>query len=326
MRKLLPRLARIGCVLVPVVFVLGLLGSHWWLFDLFAHFRVQYGYALLACALLLTLFRDFRWSIPAWIAAAWISWPQALSLLQADAAASMTAQAQPTFKVLTLNAWYRNYDTAQVARYLGSSNADVILVQEFDGKRMRELVAALPSYPHAALAASEDRRGAAILSRWPIESSQPLQLANTRRHAQWALVRWHSMPVQVVAVHLPWPLGPRVSQRRNQELHALSQWMRRAEGPVVVGGDFNLSPWSPHFHAALELANARDAIASRPGMSTWPTQFPPLGIQIDHCLISREWQVMRIGRGPRVGSDHYPVLVELRLDAQNATPRGPHAG
>lgn len=326
MRVQLPRFARIGCVLVSVAFVFGLLGAHWWLFDLCAHFRVQYGYALLVCAVLLTLFRDFRWAIPAWIAAVWISWPHALSLPHVDAAASVAAEDQPTFKVLTLNAWYRNHDTAQVARYLATSDADVILVQEFDGKRMRELVAALPSYPHAALAAAADRRGAAILSRWPIESSQPLPLATARRHAQWALVRWHSMPVQVVAVHLPWPLGPRVSRERNQQLRELSQWMRQADGPVVVGGDFNLSPWSPHFDAALELANARDAIGSRPGMSTWPTQFPPLGIQIDHCLVSHEWQVMRIARGPRVGSDHYPVLVELRLDSQNATPRAPGGG
>lgn len=313
-------------MLACVSFAFGLLGAHWWFFDLFAHFRVQYGYALLSCAAALSLLRDVRWAAVAWIAAAVVAWPVVLSELPTAATANVAGRPQSGFKVLTLNAWYRNGDTARIARYLADSDADVILIQELDSTRVRELAAALPSYPHAALAAAADRRGAAILSRWPIESSQPLPLANAPRHAQWALVRWHSTAVQVVAVHLPWPLGPGISRKRNDQLRALSQWMSKAQGPTIVGGDFNLSPWSPHFTAALERAQARDALANRPDLSTWPTQFPPLGIQIDHCFLSDAWQVTRVTRGPSVGSDHYPVLVEVRLKSQDISPHVPGVG
>ncbi|MET0987768.1 MAG: endonuclease/exonuclease/phosphatase family protein, partial [Steroidobacteraceae bacterium] len=202
---------RFALVLVCAAFATGLLGRHWWVFDLFAPFRVQYGYVLLSCAILLSLLRDVRWAAPAWAAAVFVAWPVMLSELPSDAAASVAAQEQPAFKVLTLNAWFRNEDIGRVARYLASSDADVILVQEFNRERMDKLAATLPTYPHTAFAAAEDKDGAAILSRWPIESAHPLQLADASRHAQWALVRWHGTAVQVVGVHLPWPLGSSIA-------------------------------------------------------------------------------------------------------------------
>jgi endonuclease/exonuclease/phosphatase (EEP) superfamily protein YafD len=40
---------------------------------------------------------------------------------------------------------------------------------------------------------------------------------------------------------------------------------------------------------------------------------PPAGIQIDHALVSPGVQVRNFRRGPRVGSDHLPVVVDLAL-------------
>jgi endonuclease/exonuclease/phosphatase (EEP) superfamily protein YafD len=312
LRILLERTTQIAFVLVLIAFAIGLLGERVWAFDLLSHFRVQYGYALLVCALLLSWLRVGRWAVPAWMSAAFVAWPVLLSHLPTKASAHGAAQSLPSFKVVTLNAWFRNENVERIARYLATSEADVIVIQEFDSRRMRELMALLPDYPHSALDAAQDRHGAAILSRWPIESSQPLSLSTGARHAQWARVRWHSTAVEVVGVHLPWPLGARVSAQRNQELYALAQWMRTRTGPLVVAGDFNLSPWSPHFVAALEQAQAQDAFASQRPLRTWPTRFAPLGIRIDHCWTSQDWHVAQAIRGPDVGSDHYPLLVELR--------------
>lgn len=271
------------------------------------------------------MLRDVRWAAATWAAAAWLAWPLAVQTTSFDAAARNDAQDARAFKVVTLNAWFRNRDTRRVAHYIAVSQADVVFVQEFDAARMRELTRALPTGIHAAFVANLDRHGAAVLSRWPIEAARPLHLAGTSRYAQWALVRWRDKQVQVVAVHLPWPLGPQSTRERDAQLNALAEWMSRSTQPVIVGGDFNQTPWSPRFSKAVAAAHARDALATHPAMYTWPTSFPLLGIQIDHCLISPQWQVARTGRGPRIGSDHFPVELELRLDA-DAIPRARVAG
>jgi endonuclease/exonuclease/phosphatase (EEP) superfamily protein YafD len=39
--------------------------------------------------------------------------------------------------------------------------------------------------------------------------------------------------------------------------------------------------------------------------------FPPLGIQIDHALVSPEVQVQAFRRGTRNGSDHRPIIIDV---------------
>ena len=46
---------------------------------------------------------------------------------------------------------------------------------------------------------------------------------------------------------------------------------------------------------------------------TWPTYNPLLWIPIDHCLVSPEIIVTDRQIGPDVGSDHYPIVVDLQL-------------
>ena len=312
-------------MLAFVGYCIGTVGSRHWLLDLFVHFRVQYACVLFVSAIAASMLRDLRWAAAIWIAAVWVAWPLAPRSESLAAAASDRMIEAPVFKVATLNAWFRNPDTRRVAEYVMRSGADVVFVQEFDRTRMRELAALLPAHFATAFAPDMDRRGAAVVSRWPIESSQSLPLAGTSRYSHWARVRWRDTSVQVIGVHLPWPLTQQLSHERNAQMQALAAWMRETAGPLVVGGDFNLSPWSAQFANALSEAGARDALSLRPTLYTWPTSFLLLGIQIDHCLISQHWQVVSTARGPNVGSDHFPVEVELRLNA-SATPRAPAAG
>jgi endonuclease/exonuclease/phosphatase (EEP) superfamily protein YafD len=84
---------------------------------------------------------------------------------------------------------------------------------------------------------------------------------------------------------------------------------------LIVAGDFNLTPWS----FALRRGDARLGLRrlSR-ALATWPAgpvyagvalPFPVL--PIDHVYAGRAWRVVSLKRGPRLGSDHYPVVVVL---------------
>jgi endonuclease/exonuclease/phosphatase (EEP) superfamily protein YafD len=66
------------------------------------------------------------------------------------------------------------------------------------------------------------------------------------------------------------------------------------------------------------LADGRlhDAAAGRGWQATWPTFLPPLGIRIDHALVSGGIRVNSFQRGRLQGSDHRPIVVDLLLPAQ----------
>jgi endonuclease/exonuclease/phosphatase family metal-dependent hydrolase len=47
--------------------------------------------------------------------------------------------------------------------------------------------------------------------------------------------------------------------------------------------------------------------------NSWPAYWPWLSITIDHCLVSRDIRLIDRKVGPDIGSDHYPVLVEVGI-------------
>jgi len=47
--------------------------------------------------------------------------------------------------------------------------------------------------------------------------------------------------------------------------------------------------------------------------ATWPSYMPPLRIAIDHCLVSGNVIVNGRRVGAHVGSDHFPVIVDVSL-------------
>src|SRR5690606_33163560 len=121
--------------------------------------------------------------------------------------------------------------------------------------------------------------------------------------------------LRLIGVHLRAPTDPRSAAERDRQLDALAALVARIDGPLVVAGDFNLTPYSPYFEDLVDATGLRDSrTGSGPGF-TWPSFFPLLGVPIDHCLVSPDVHVAALRRLSAFGSDHYPIVVELALSA-----------
>ena len=89
--------------------------------------------------------------------------------------------------------------------------------------------------------------------------------------------------------------------------------MADIEGPKLLIGDLNISMWShlyDDFETATGMTNTRRGFGAIP---TWPQQLPFGRIPIDHCLVSTHFAVVDTRRGPAIGSDHLPLIVDLSL-------------
>ena len=83
---------------------------------------------------------------------------------------------------------------------------------------------------------------------------------------------------------------------------------------MIVAGDFNVTPWSPHFRDLLKAAGLRNAACGPGYLATWPRWFWPARIPIDHVLLKGPWAVTTLRLGPAFGSDHYPIIADLCLE------------
>lgn len=290
-------------------------GRQGWLLDLFAHFRPQYALLFLVAALVSFARRHAALAFVSTAGAMLAVVPvvQHLGLFSSSAQAvgsSMETQgAVAPFRLVTYNAWQR--DHAPLAEYLESTGADVIVLQEIGRTQADALHARLPSYPYAHT--QPGLEGAVVFSRWPVLDARTLRLGEGGTPASWVVIRWRDVTTTVLGVHLHWPLGGRSARLRNQELAQLVVHARSVAGPLLVAGDFNTTPWSSHFQDMIRNSGLRNCAAGRALLPSWPAQFMPLGIAIDHCLASNHWRSLDVRTGPRLGSDHLPVIADLML-------------
>jgi endonuclease/exonuclease/phosphatase (EEP) superfamily protein YafD len=309
------KLAILGTVCLWLALLAGLLGRVAWPFDLFAHFRIQY--AALFVLLILVLLALRRWVVAlAAVIGLGVSVVPLVPYMFKDGGATpvVPASAQsttPTFRLLTFNVWFRNPDMARTAAYIEQSQADAVVLQELTPSQAETLRPLLPSYPHYHIEPS--RMGSAVFTKWPVISAESLPLAKEGAIAARMQIDWRGVPITVLGVHLNWPLGPRNSAFRNEELAGVVAFAKTQQGPLLVAGDFNLTPWSEYFRDALVASGLHDAARGFGLARSWPAQFAPLAIRIDHCLLSPHWRSVSVRPGPWLGSDHLPVVAELSL-------------
>lgn len=88
--------------------------------------------------------------------------------------------------------------------------------------------------------------------------------------------------------------------------------------PVVAMGDFNTPTWSPFFQSFLKKSGLIDAAGTGWPATTrfsrrWFAKHFYFGSPVDHILVSRNIEVKHFEVGPDIGSDHFPVIADLRL-------------
>lgn len=170
--------------------------------------------------------------------------------------------------------------------------------------------------------------GVAILSRWPLSDVEVIELPyhdvvvnSARRVAIGATAMTHDGPVRVYAVHLDNRITP---SARVEQLAPVLERVQRWPGPVVIGGDFNTSPFSwlgavvpvPSGHQtdAVEGAVRRAGLTTPVTASGATSQW--LDMRLD-AIYTRGVAVRRFGvsRDVRI-SDHLPLWadVEIGLD------------
>jgi endonuclease/exonuclease/phosphatase (EEP) superfamily protein YafD len=135
-----------------------------------------------------------------------------------------------------------------------------------------------------------------------------------------ARVQTSSGAFTLLGVHLSAPTLPRRAEQRNKELGLLAERRAAIAGPVMVAGDFNVTPYSPYYSDWLETTGLTDSRYARTLSASWPAVLPILGIPIDHVAVSDDFVILEHRRLPAFGSDHWGIMAELALKPAKSSP------
>jgi endonuclease/exonuclease/phosphatase (EEP) superfamily protein YafD len=276
-----------------------------WPFELVSHFRLQY----LVVALLLlvpALLRRRRRLAAALVAClALNAWPLLPYLPDRTVPAPGV-----DFSVLNLNANASNAEHDRILERIRTAAADIVTLIELSPEFAARLSELAPLYPYRLTVPANDNFGLAVLSRRPLTDAVPFALDPTR--AIRAGIDLPGGGLTLLAVHLVPPMSASAAATRNHQLVALAALTATVTGPLLLCGDFNLTPYSPFF---TDFESAAGLTAARRGNGigiSWPRQLPLLGIPIDHCFTRGPLAATNVETMEQTGSDHYPVRVILR--------------
>lgn len=125
-------------------------------------------------------------------------------------------------------------------------------------------------------------------------------------------------PFTVAGIHADWPTKPAYQRAQGRRAAlVLSDYPTRR---LILTGDFNSTPWSftrQREDTMYGMERRTRALFSWPAapLTAHRIAFPFPVLPIDHVYAGRDWKTVKIERGPAVGSDHFPIVATLALDA-----------
>ncbi|HEX2251587.1 MAG TPA: endonuclease/exonuclease/phosphatase family protein, partial [Gemmatimonadales bacterium] len=113
----------------------------------------------------------------------------------------------------------------------------------------------------------------------------------------------------------PEPLRDQDSTPRDAELVVVGRWVAQQNGaPMIVAGDLNDVAWSTTTQLFLRLSGLLDPRMGRGFYNTYNARNPLARWPLDHLFHSNHFRLVELRRCADIGSDHYPVLIELSYE------------
>lgn len=296
-------------VLVGIATLLGLLDRYVWVLELADVFRLQYLVVLVAAMVAALGLRRPRLAAVAGGLAVLNAAVVGISF--APPASAAAGPASGNLRLLIANVEVGNRRLDAVERLVSSSGADVVGVTELTPAMAAHLTRALPAYDARLVAPRGDAYGVGVFSRVPLLSARVEHYPAGGPPTIVARVRVAGKPVTVVVTHVHTPFAGSIHVRHLRALAAARPGLGKR---LAVCGDFNTPPWTAPFRRLEREAG----LASLYGPSawtaySWPTWSPALRVPIDNCLVSGGLVVRSHDDGPSIGSDHFPLVVDLAI-------------
>jgi len=302
----------VATLLTCLATLAGFLGRRWWMLELASHFRLQY-FALLALSSSLYFVRG-SFLIGA-LAILFASLNLRL-LLPYYAKRQAAEPKEKIYRAVVANILRKNRSYDRVLRIIHETNPDIIVLIEVSQAWMQALKDLRTEYPFVESAPRPDDYGIAVFSRVPISASAVHDFGDLDRPTIIARLDLDGHTVTLVSPHPAPPKSKREAEDRNRQLCEIGQYVAQKSGPKLLMADLNITPWSPYFQDLLDRSGLREGRIGFGLQPTWPTTIPLLYIPIDHVLVSPEINVHRHKLGPRLGSDHLPLVVDFSINRQ----------
>lgn len=283
-------------------------GGWWWPLDLLASFRPQYAVALVMLGLVLVLVR-WRRTGALVLAAGMVNAAVVLPLYFAPNSDGLRTGERVLVMSFNVKADVSLFDP--LVALIERTEPDVVFLHEATPGWEERMAAADLPYRVVSSRNTGVRFGTLVLA--PHDAAvEGFGFAEGEPRAVRVDIAGDAGSISVLGIHPLSPINERRAELRDAQLAYAAEWAASVDGRGVVVGDFNATPWSHAFRRLLDESGFANSQRGYGVAATFPADLNPVfRVPIDHLLYSDGLEIVDRRLGPSMGSDHYPLLVEL---------------
>lgn len=308
-------MGKIVCGTVALFTVAGWFASVSLVGEMAVHFKVFYFLGALVSAAVFAMRGKRPWLIGA-LALAAVHMP-GLAVWYLPADPVIPDGTGTPLRIVSANVMVSNTKHDLFLEFIRETDPDIIFIQELNDSWAKSLQALKETYAHYALKPQPDPFGIALFSRFALDSVKIMYNGEPDMPSVHAELTVNGRHLSVLCYHTWAPKDREHLEIRDKALEYLAKYAADADDLVIVAGDLNATPWTPSYQSMIRdsrLKNARQGYGIKP---TWSNVPSPIGLlPLDHVLVSPEIAVDDFRLGPPIGSDHRPLVVDLRIPAK----------
>lgn len=221
-----------------------------------------------------------------------------------------------TITAMAINVLMENQDHTAVIDAIRKRDPDIFLLMETDERWVHNLEPLLDQYETVIRHPKDNYYGLVFATNLPAREARIAYLTVSDTPSVFAELETPSgVPFRFVGLH---PRPPTVgvdTDTRDDQLFYAARFARETDLPVVVMGDFNVAAWSHTAEEFKRIGQYLDVRVGRGPIPSFDANSRLMRFPIDHLYVTPDVALVDFSRGETVGSDHFPMIVQLRFDS-----------
>ena len=223
-------------------------------------------------------------------------------------------------RLMVANVLQTNDEPDKLIGLVGDRAPDILLTLETNHWWEARLdQALLNDYPHKVAVPLENLYGMHLYSKLDlIDPEVVYRIKDDIPGIDTAIELGTGRKVYLHFVH-PMPPSPSeayASTGRDGELALVGKQVKEHGGTAVVAGDLNDVAWSHSTRLFKRLSGLVDPRVGRGLYSTFHANYRLARWPLDHLFHTTDMALVNLERLPDIGSDHFPILVELSYEPE----------
>lgn len=224
---------------------------------------------------------------------------------------------QHTVSLMCSNVQMTNRKSERLKKLIKEYDPDILLVVETDEWWLNELQEFENTYLNIIKQPQDNKYGMALYSKLELHDPEVNFIVEDDIPSVKTKVKLGSgTQILLYGLHPrpPFPSGSTTSTERDAELLIVGREIKDINTPTIVMGDMNDVAWSRTNNLFQRISGLLDPRIGRGFYNTFHAKYPFIRFSLDHFFHSNHFRFVDFQRLRNIGSDHFPVYIELSLE------------